>query len=136
MERKYKIALVVSAVFLVVAVLYGQLSTSSSEPGISFTAEGEVVSRVFQPEHAASPTPLTRQQLGHAEVVAKVGARYLIKLRLDSGEMLTGDCEPHAIDMYPVGQRVTIQAERTAGMFFGKRTIIHSMLPKTSPAAK
>jgi hypothetical protein len=109
----------------------------ASEPGTPFTAEGEVVSRVFQPEHDAVQKPiLVRQQLGHAEAVAKVGARYPIKVKLDSGEMLTGDCAPQAVDQYPVGQRVSIPAERTSGMFFGKRTIIHSMLPISRPVAR
>jgi len=134
MSPKTKLALLGSTAFLISAVLYGQLSMSSSEPGTPFTAEGEVVSQEFQPEHDATPKPYTRQQLGHAEARAKVGARYLIKVRLESGEVLTGDCAPQAIDQYPVGQRVRIEAERTAGMFFGKRTVIHSMLSIGSPA--
>ncbi len=136
MNPKTKLVLLGSAAFLIAAVLYGQLSMSSSKPGTPFTADGEVVSRVFEPEHDAVPRPYTKQQLGHAQAWAKVGARYLINVKLDSGEMLTGDCAPQAVDQYPVGQRVRIQGERNAPTLFGKGIIIHSMLPVGASGAR
>jgi hypothetical protein len=125
-----KIVLLASAAFLIAAGLYGWSSASSPEAGIPFTAEGTVVATEFRPEHDATSKPLSwRRQYSHAEARAKIGAQYLIHIKLDSGESLTSSCMPQAIDMYPVGKRVRIQAERVAGLFFGKRTEIHSTTP-------
>jgi len=103
-----------------------------TQPAASFTSQGTVVARVFQAAHKIRIPPYRM----HADSRVTIGARYLVDVRLDNGEIVRGEWPAPTIDQLPSGQRVSVTCERRGFPPFWQKTYIREMTLVRTAGAK
>jgi len=101
-----------------------------SRPAATFTAPGRVIARVFEKAHTVGKVGYEMKTGNQIEI----GDRYLIDVRLDSGEILRGTWPASQIDGLPVGTRVNVRFQRRVLALFWKRTLVEDVQPLATGA--
>ena len=124
--KKSLFPLIFTVFFLLLAgAIYIVLYIPLTQSVPAFSAEGTVIARTFDGVHAVG-NPGVGMKTGNQ---IAIDDRYLIDIRLDSGEVVRGVWPPFMIDRLPIGQRVSVQCEHRGFPPLWEKTVVREIVP-------